>query len=341
VAADRAARLPQYFAGREARMEEAMPTRFSTDAFHPRDRFDYWHEMLCRKVVPHDCTPQARQAFRAELQSTPLADIHLVYYESTPIRNDVTARHVTHANADELLVRRQIAGRFIVEQDGREAVLEAGDVILLDPRRPMRGKYLNGARQLVLKVPRHQLEARVGNTPQLIARAIKPTQGEHALTSAFLEMLRLHAGALSTAAAAVASNQALDLIAVSLAKCLDRDTPRLSWARSLARLRIRAAIEARLADPALDAETVAAAAGISIRYANAVLAADDTSIMRLVLSRRLEQCRRALEDPLQAHRTVSEIAYGWGFSDMTHFGRKFRAAHGLLPREYRRAMKNS
>src|SRR4029077_6548122 len=284
----------------------AKPTRFSNDAFHPRDRFDYWHEILCRQVMPHDCTPQARQAFRAELQSTPLADIHLVYYESTPIRNDVTARHVAHANADELLVRRQVAGKFIVEQDGREAVLEAGDIILLDPRRPMRGKYLNGARQLVLKVPRHQLEARIGNTPQLIARAIKPTQGEHALTSAFLEILRLHAGARGAAAPAVASNQALDLIAVSLAKCLDQDKPRLSWARSLARLRIRAAIEARLADPALDAETVAAAAGISVRYANAVLAADDTSIMRLVLARRLEQCRRALEDPLQVHRTVSE-----------------------------------
>ena len=53
------------------------------------------------------------------------------------------------------------------------------------------------------------------------------------------------------------------------------------------------------------------------------------------MSRRLARCRRALEDPSQAHRTVSEIAYGWGFSDMTHFGRKFKAAYGLLPRDYR------
>ena len=29
----------------------------------------------------------------------------------------------------------------------------------------------------------------------------------------------------------------------------------------------------------------------------------------------------ALEDPLQNHRRVSEIARGWSFSDMTHFGR--------------------
>jgi error-prone DNA polymerase len=38
--------------------------------------------------------------------------------------------------------------------------------------------------------------------------------------------------------------------------------------------------------------------------------------MRLIQARRLARCRYALEDPNQAHRTVSEIAYGWGFSDM-------------------------
>ncbi|WP_310353804.1 hypothetical protein [Methylobacterium sp. BE186] len=30
---------------------------------------------------------------------------------------------------------------------------------------------------------------------------------------------------------------------------------------------------------------------------------------------------------------MSEIAYGWGFSDMTRFGRRFKAAYGLKPSE--------
>ena len=42
---------------------------------------------------------------------------------------------------------------------------------------------------------------------------------------------------------------------------------------------------------------------------------------------------------LQQHRTVSEIAYGWGFSAMTHFGRAFKRAYGVLPSEYRRNVK--
>jgi AraC family transcriptional activator of tynA and feaB len=318
-----------------------VKTVFSTADVHQRDAFDYWHEILCKRVVRHDCTPEDRQAFRAKLQSASLADIDLVYYESAPMQNDVTARHVGHANADELFVRRQIAGVFAVEQDSREAVLEAGDITLLDPRRPMRGKYLNGARQLILKVPRRQLEARVGDVRQIIARSIKPTEAEHGLTSAYLAMLPTYADKLGASTADIVKEQTLDLIAVSLAKAMDGGRPRLSSARSLVLANVRAAIEARLTNPALDCETVAAAAGVSVRYANAVLAEDGTSIMRLIRARRLERCRHALEDPSQAHRTVSEIAYGWGFSDMTHFGRSFRAAFGSLPSEYRRHAKST
>jgi AraC family transcriptional activator of tynA and feaB len=87
--------------------------------------------------------------------------------------------------------------------------------------------------------------------------------------------------------------------------------------------------------------SVAAAAGVSLRYANAALADENTSISRVIQERRLARCKKALEDPAQAHRTVSDIAYSWGFSDMTHFGRKFREAFGRLPSEYRRAIRDA
>jgi len=128
-------------------------------------------------------------------------------------------------------------------------------------------------------------------------------------------------------------DQALDLVARALAKATEGLRPQVSSARSLVRMNVRAAIDARLADP-LDATAVAAAAGVSVRYANAVLAEESMSIVRLIQAMRLARCRRALEDPSQRHRRVSEIADSWGFSDMTHFGRKFKAAYGSLPSEY-------
>ena len=149
-------------------------------------------------------------------------------------------------------------------------------------------------------------------------------------------MLPSHVGKMSHMAEEVLKHQTIDLIAMSLAKMIQSDTPRISSARGLVLLKVRAAIETRLSDPALDGEAAAAAAGVSVRYANSVLAEEGTSIARYIQERRLARCRRALEDPQQAHRSLSEIAYGWGFSDMTHFGRSFRKAYGMLPSAYRK-----
>jgi AraC-like DNA-binding protein len=109
----------------------------------------------------------------------------------------------------------------------------------------------------------------------------------------------------------------------------------------VALLSVRAVIESRLSDPHLNATSVAEAAGVSIRYANALLAEQNTSIMRLVLAIRLSRCRQALEDPLQDNRTVSEIAYSWGFSDMMHFGRCFKAMYDVSPRDYRKKVQTA
>ena len=247
-----------------------------------------------------------------------------------------TARHVARSNTDDLFICRQVAGRLALEQDSREVMLESGDITLIDPRLPYVGRFFEGSALIVLKVTRRLLEARVGQTRDMTARSVKPVEAEHCLTAALLAMLPKYADRLGSPTEEIVKNQVLDLVAVSLANATNGKRPRLSSARSFALMKVRAAIETRLTDPALDASTVASAAGVSVRYANDVLADYGTSIRRLIQTKRLARCRKALEDPLQRHRTVSEIAYSWGYSDMTHFGRTFRVAYGLLPSELRR-----
>jgi AraC-like DNA-binding protein len=270
------------------------------------------------------------------MQGGRLADVGLVLFENTSMAVAHTRCHVDQARNDDLFVCRQVAGLLELEQNGREAAIEPGDITLLDPLLPYAGRFSSGSKLLVLKVPRRALEARVGNTREMIIRSIKPTETENGLTSSFLAMLPGYTDKMGPAATDIIKYQTLDLVAVSLAKAMELHRPKVSSVRSLALLNVRAAIAARLSDPALDPATVAAAAGISVRYANAVLAQEEgTSLARLIQARRLARCRRALEDPLQMHRTISEIAYGWGFSDMTHFGRRFKAAYGMSPTEYR------
>ena len=312
-----------------------MEQLFSTETVHPRDRFDYWHDVACRNLVKHDSRPECRLKFQATIYAARLADLGLILFNNSPMGVSRTPNQVARATCDELFVCRQMSGLLALEQNGREITIEAGDVTLIDPLMPYRGEFLPDSNLLVLKIPRRALEARVGGTREMLLRPIKPSQAEGSLLSSFAAMLPPHVGRMSAVVENLAMEHVLDLLAVSLTTTIGARTPRISSAHSFALMNVRAAIEARLTDPKLDASAVAAAAGISVRYANVVLAHEGTSIMRLILARRLARCQEALRDPSQAHRTLSEIAYGWGFSDMTHFTRRFRAAYDVLPSEYR------
>jgi AraC-like DNA-binding protein len=311
-----------------------MKTIFSTLGVRQKDRFDSWHATARQHVIDHDARPDCRLTFEAKLCSAALDGLNLVSFESSSMTVSHTSRHAGQA-ADELFVCRQVAGTLLLEQGYPEITLRPGDMALLDPRLPYSGRFSSGSSLLVVKVPRRRLEARVGRTGSLIARFMRAEYGENGLLSDFLALLPSHAERLDLTAAMVAE-QALDLLAVALAKASGLPGPQISSARRLVLIRLRSAIEANLTDPALSAAAVAAAVGVSLRYANAVLASENTSIARLIQTRRLERCRQALGDGTQAHRLISDIAYRWGFSDMTHFGRRFKAAYGRLPTEYRK-----
>lgn len=52
-----------------------------------------------------------------------------------------------------------------------------------------------------------------------------------------------------------------------------------------------------------------------------------------IWARRLEAVRADLCDPALRHRTISDLAFGWGFVDASHFSRAFRARYGRTARE--------
>lgn len=307
---------------------------FSTEQVHARDRFDYWHSMVCNRVVDHDAET-TRVSFRAKLGEGLLGDIGILAFENSPLQFWHNQSHITAAKSDDLFFCRQVHGCLMVQQADREVLLAPGDMTLIDPMQTYSGSFLSDSKLLLFRIPRHELQARLGRPYDMLARLVRPDLGVSQVTSTFLALLPGQAKSLTASAEATIRTQMLDLIALSFSDDCDFFVPTTSR-RSFALTRVRSAIEARFAEPDVDAKTIAVSAGVSVRYANALLAQQGSSISRLILSTRLARCRKALGDPRQAHRSLSEIAYGWGFSDMTYFGRAFKRAFGMLPSEYRR-----
>jgi AraC-like DNA-binding protein len=303
---------------------------------HPRDRLAYWYDVACKVFVKHECRIEKTPSFDATIHSAALGEIGVIDVDSLGLNYAaVTARTIANEDDDVFLLGLQLEGSATLIQDGREATLQPGDFALLDARRPFFTHYSPKWRRLFIKIPHRALKARLAPSSQLTAHAVRHGPGISALFSDYLRSIPQHIGGLSSAQRAHVGEQVLDLAAITLAAHAATDRPALSSARATALLRLRMEIERRLSDPALDPTMAAAAAGISVRYANKLLSEEGSSLERLIIARRLERCRLALLDPAQVNRTISEIAYGWGFSDLSHFNRRFKSAYGSSPRDYR------
>ncbi len=171
----------------------------------------------------------------------------------------------------------------------------------------------------------------------LTAHALDPGKPLGALTAGFLEMLPSCLDTVDGVAAAGLAEQALDLLALAISSETEQNVVALSSSRAAALHRLKFEIEARLADPDLKPSTVAEAAGISVRYANA-LAVGGRHVTRALYRRSGDSSAAVAPSMIRSRHgeSIGEIAYGWGFSDLSHFARRFKSAFGSSPSDYRR-----
>jgi AraC-like DNA-binding protein len=101
---------------------------------------------------------------------------------------------------------------------------------------------------------------------------------------------------------------------------------------------LMAFVDARLDDPGLSVAMTAAHLGVSKRYVHRLCEGTGRSFTEHVVDRRLDRALAALTAPPPSEGrgpTIAEIAYRSGFSDLSHFNRRFKARFGATPRELR------
>lgn len=312
-----------------------MKVVFSTSMVHARDRLDHWRKAASKASALHEFSSSAGAAFQGSISVGVLGSLPVTIFDCDACQAERTERCIGRSSDDDLLLVSPLSGRMSFRQDGREGRLGPGDMVLMEPRRPAFVEVSCPTRSLLIRVPRWELQDRLGAVSAFTSRMISQESALGALASGFLALIPDRIGGLDRVSGEKIAQQALDLVALAFSAEAAGRPVALSTSRRATLLRIKQIIENRLCDPGLRPATVAKAAGISVRYANALLAVEDTSLERFIVIRRLERCRRLLEDPAQAPSTVGEIAFACGFSDLSHFSRRFKARFGVSPRECR------
>jgi AraC-binding-like domain len=151
-----------------------MKTAFSTARVHARDRLAYWREEASRIYVAHEFNTRVGRNFNGEISVASLGSVNIAAFECDECLVERTQRCLKGANDDDVLLCRQVLGSISVRQDGRDVATAPGDVYLLDPRRPFALNVGANGRSLVFKVPRWEVQARLGEIASYTAKPGPP-----------------------------------------------------------------------------------------------------------------------------------------------------------------------
>jgi AraC-like DNA-binding protein len=309
---------------------------WNTEELPEREQFTYWREVLCEAFVtlrPERPGAQSAASFPSRVTAYPLSTINVTTVQSKAhhvIRGDAEIRR---ASQEVYFVNLQLSGRCRYETEGRETVVGPNQFAVVDSTRPYLLDFMDDWNVFSFRIPRHMLRPLLQNPDGSTGICVSSHHALGEIAIGFLKSIAMQRGDLPSEAVETLANDLVNLTALAVGAT---EETRLGQPQSVRRglfAAIMKFIETNLADPQLSASSVAAHFGISLRYLHRVFEESDKSFGQVVLERRLVRCAGDLE--ASGDSRISDVAFRWGFRDISHFNRCFRQRFGFSPREYR------
>ena len=291
---------------------------------------------VSESFVPLQVSTAGPDHFRGIIRGASVDEVHVNEVRATSHVVERTPELIARSDRSYFKLSLMLAGTGLLIQDDREAVLQAGDLAVYDTDRPYSLVFDDDFRTMVVMFPKHLISLPSDMIGQLTAVRISGQGGLGGMVVPYLTQLAGNLNQLAGTTGARLAHSALDLVTTVFTRELGLDGVSADPHRALVQ-RIRSYIDRNLASTDLGPATIASAHFISTRHLHGLFQEQGVTVSTWIRTRRLEQCRRDLLDPMLADRPVAAIAARWGFVDAAHFSRAFKSAFGISPSEYRAA----
>ncbi len=313
----------------------------STSAIPPPMRVQRWNEYGSETLSNMTVDPQADSDFSASIARISLGQMGMISLGSTAAsaRSDGGAAGCWAADErDALMLVMPVRGSSIFEQDRRVVELAPGDMALRDLSRPWIHRCSGPMELIMVKLPFSLLAGRVRDVQRLIDTGFCATDPAVAMT---MSVVRSARHTLSVEPDGCWRDEMSDLVFHSLllltAERGERDEVQFE-ASNRASLRREAVsfILNNLEDPELAVADVASALGVRMRTLQRAFFETGQTPRQFIQTQRLDRAARELSRRSNsAPRSILDVAFSVGFSDVSHFSRSFSRRYGVPPRNYR------
>ena len=308
-----------------------------SEAFATHERYDAWSDIINQVYGTWDMAPQPGGDYSAVVTNQQLGAVSVIECVCDPCTGNRAPAHIARDDTEVLAIQLTLGGLEQMRFANQDYTLRAGDIFIWDNTQRMKFQVEEPLHKISVLLPLRRLKNWMPDSWHSISRKIS-SQSELG------KLLGSHLVSLSKTnftGSPVNEDALSEAVIALLVNALTQPGGDLRSLRQIQLEQIRAFIDRNLADPELSLTAIAKAQNISLRYLHWLFAGTDRTASQYLIQQRLACCRRDLNNPAMAHRTITEIAYAWGFKDPTHFSHRFKEAYLESPRELRAGLRHS
>jgi len=294
--------------------------------------FERWHEVTCLNYSHTEYRQRLGGTFKGRISARQFGALTVSDVSSSiPDRRLEVIRscaEIRRDPRDHFMLFLVCRGQIDIEQNGRVANLGAGDLVVYDQSQPFTLAFGGDTHEIVLTIPRPLMVSRVPDGHRLTARRVAGSSKLGMLTAAIVRHLVEFEMPEDEDVANRLCGSVLDILATTLeAELTDATEGECGGRQKLDQ--VKRYMLANLHDAEMTIESIAAAQNVAPRTLHRLFSAEDTTPIRWLWQQRLAASYKALAE---GHiKQVTDAAFSFGFTDLSHFSRAFKKAYSCPP----------
>lgn len=304
------------------------------NALSLEQRLNDWNESLALSCGQYNTQLADAVSFAGHVNISEVSDIEL----SSITTN---AHCITKCSVDEpddglfhYFIVLQQRGRSLFEQAGRQIILNAGDMTVMDQRLPCKLIHDGEVKHLSIHVPIHLIKNYINEDDIGVARKINIKSGMGFLLKIYVEQLDFSRHHDNDQLALENDQQSLINLWGNTMPNSDCLVTRCSMS-NIQFYQLKISLYQQLSDPTINIEHIAKQHHISKSKLYRFFAKHQLTPNAWLKQLRLDYASRLMKEKIWFNKPIIDVANGAGFNDLAHFTRSFTSFSGVSPHRYR------